>query len=97
MLHELFVLPDMGPSGQIIQHSVDKLPAAYDAMLAARPPLPADIEAALKLAKEFCADPDKRAQVKAQLAANGWPQLADMIDEAVLVSRALLKACGREP
>ena len=53
MLHELFVLPDMGPSGQIIQHSVDKLPAAYDAMLAARPPLPADIEAAVELAREL--------------------------------------------
>jgi len=45
---------------------------------------------ALRIAREFVADPDKRAQVKVQLAVNGWSKLADMIDEAVIVSRALL-------
>ena len=58
--------------------------------------LPADIEDALRLAEEFCSDPDQRAQVRVQLAMNGWGKLADMIDEAVKVSRALLKVCGRE-
>ena len=51
---------------------------------------------ALRLAQEFVADPDKRAQVKVQLAANGLPKLADMIDEAVIVSRAYLAALERE-
>ena len=46
---------------------------------------------ALRFAKEFVADPEKRAQVKVQLAANGWPQLSDLIDEAVIVSRELLR------
>jgi hypothetical protein len=46
---------------------------------------------ALRFAKEFASDPDKRAQVKVQLCANGWPQLADMIDEAVTVSREMLR------
>ena len=46
---------------------------------------------AVRLAREFVADPDKRAQVKVQLASNGWGKLADMIDEAVLVSRELLR------
>ena len=57
---------------------------------------PPDIEDALRLAEEFCADPDKRAQVRVQLAMNGWGKLADMIDEAVKVSRAFKKVCGRE-
>lgn len=37
MLNALFVLPDFGPGGVIIRHSVDKLPTAYQAMLAAAP------------------------------------------------------------
>ena len=52
---------------------------------------------ALKLAHEFVADPDKRAQVKVQLAMNGWPKLADMIDEAVRVSRALIALANAQP
>ena len=55
---------------------------------------------ALRFAREFVANPDKRAQVKVQLAANGWPKLADMIDEAVTVSRAylaLLSASAPQP
>ena len=47
-------------------------------------------EEAIRLAKEFCADPAARAQIKVQLAMNGWGKLADMIDEAVAVSRELL-------
>lgn len=49
-----------------------------------------------KLAREFCADPDKRAQVKVQLAMLAGPQIADMIDEAVTVSRAYLSLRGAE-
>ena len=52
---------------------------------------------ALKLAHEFVADPDKRAQVKVQLAMNGRPKLADMIDEAVRVSRALIALANAQP
>src|SRR3990167_5303244 len=52
---------------------------------------------ATRLAKEFVADPDKRAQVKVQLAANGWPKLADLIDEAVIVSRAFLILAAQQP
>lgn len=48
-------------------------------------------EEALKLAREFVADPDTRAQVKVQLAASGYPGLVEMIDEAVIVSRELLR------
>jgi len=40
ILSSLFVLPDMGPNGQIIRHSVDKLPDAYRAMLSVSPPPP---------------------------------------------------------
>jgi hypothetical protein len=68
----------------------------YSAMLAAAPPPPSDISEALELAKEFIADPDKRAQVKVQLAVSGYPMVADMIDEAISVSRALLRSWGRE-
>ena len=46
---------------------------------------------ALKLAREFVADPDMRAQVKVQLSIAGYPKLADLIDEAVVVSRELLR------
>lgn len=48
-------------------------------------------EEAVRLAKEFVADPDKRAQVKVQLALDGYQKLADMIDEAVIVSKDLLR------
>lgn len=37
MLRAMYVTPDMGPGGVIIRHSVDKLPDAYRAMLAAAP------------------------------------------------------------
>ena len=46
---------------------------------------------ALLIAHEFLAEPDKRAQVKVQLCENGWEKLADMIDEAVVVSLALIE------
>ena len=78
-----------------LQTQINKNTAALSA-LAQPETLPADIEDALRLAEEFCSDPDQRAQVRVQLAMNGWGKLADMIDEAVKVSRALLKVCGRE-
>lgn len=40
MLNALSVSPDMGPQGRIIRYSVDKLPGAYSAMLAAAPTPP---------------------------------------------------------
>ena len=45
---------------------------------------------AVELAKQFLADPDKRAQVKVQLVASGLPSLADLIDDMAIVCRALL-------
>lgn len=47
---------------------------------------------ARKLAEEFLSDPDVRKEVQAELRAVGQPQLADLIDEAVMVSRAYLAA-----
>jgi hypothetical protein len=46
---------------------------------------------ALRLAKEFVKDPDTRAQVKVELTANGWGKLADMIDEAGVLAREILR------
>ncbi len=67
-----------------------------NAALAALRSLPGPVtEEELQLAREFLADPDKRAQVKVQLEINGWSALADMIDEAVVVSRALLRISGK--
>lgn len=48
-------------------------------------------EEAVKLAREFVADPDKRAQLRVELCVSGLPKLADLIDEAVIVSRELLR------
>ena len=44
-----------------------------------------------ELALEFIANPDDHAQVKVLLCALGWTQLAGMIDEAVTVSREMLR------
>ena len=64
--------------------------AALRELEAARPSLAArPSEEAVRLAREFVADPGKRAQVKVQLSAHGWQQLADLIDEAVVVSQEL--------
>lgn len=49
---------------------------------------------AYRFADEFVADPDKRAQVKVSLVMNGQAELADMIDEAVSVSRELIRVSG---
>ena len=46
---------------------------------------------ALRLAQEFVSDPDRRAQVKFNLAAGGYLLVSDMIDEAVEVSRELIR------
>ena len=46
---------------------------------------------ALRLAQEFVSDPDRRAQVKFNLAAGGYLLVADLIDEAVEVSRELIR------
>lgn len=46
---------------------------------------------ALRLAREFVSDPDKRAQVKVMIAYHIGPQTADLIDEAVKVSRELIR------
>ena len=53
-------------------------------------------EVALKYAKEFVADPDKRAQVRVELCMNGWWHLADLIDEAVVVSKELLRLAATQ-
>jgi len=45
---------------------------------------------ALRLAQEFVANPDERAKVKVRFAMLGYQRVADMIDEAVIVSRAYL-------
>ena len=64
--------------------------------LRSEPAYPCVVDAsALRYAREFVADPDRRAQVKVQLHANGWPQLADLIDEAVVVSHELLRIYER--
>lgn len=47
--------------------------------------------AALRMAKEFVANPDARAQVKVQLAMQHGMAISDMIDEAVVVARELLR------
>jgi len=52
---------------------------------------------AIELAKEFLADADTRARVKVALATAGFQLAADMIDEAVIVSRALLAQRTEEP
>lgn len=46
---------------------------------------------ALRLAKEMVDQPDARAQIKVKLAAMGLPMMADVIDEAVLISRELIR------
>ena len=59
---------------------------------AARPPLAArPSEEAVKLAKEFVADPDARAKVKVELALAGCSKIPDMMDEAVVMARELLR------
>ena len=50
-----------------------------------------DKERATQLAREFVANQDMRAQVRVQLAITGRQKLADLIDEAVIVSRAFLE------
>ena len=54
---------------------------------------------ALRIAHAFIADPDERAQAKAQLCEDGLPRVADMIDGAVFVSLALIEldAAMKEP
>jgi len=69
---------------------------AMSTVIAALLPLPADIDRACELAEGICADPDKRAKVRVRLVEMGMPKLADMIDEAVQVSRALLRVCGKD-
>ena len=46
---------------------------------------------ALRLAREIVSDPDPRASIKAALEAEGKPGMAALIDEAVLVSRELIR------
>jgi len=46
---------------------------------------------ALTLAKQFVVDYSTWAQVTIQLRANGWPQLANLIAQAVIVSTELLR------
>jgi hypothetical protein len=52
-------------------------------------PTPSD--EALRLAREFVSAPDVRAQVKVEVAAGGMPLLADMIDEAVVMAREIIR------
>ena len=53
-------------------------------------------EEALRLAHEFLADPDDRAQVKVKLAVAGMPLMADMIDEALVMARELIRLSATE-
>ena len=46
---------------------------------------------ALRLAREIVSDPDTRASIKAALEAEGKPGMASLIDEAVFVSRELIR------
>lgn len=48
-------------------------------------------QGALRLAREFVSAPDDRAQVKVMLASKGMPLVADMIDEAVIMARELIR------
>lgn len=46
---------------------------------------------ALRLARAIVSDPVTRAKIKADLLAEGKPGMAALIDEAVLVSRELIR------
>ena len=46
---------------------------------------------ALHIAHEFLAEPHKRKEVKDELRRQGWPMLADLIDETAIVSLALIE------
>ena len=46
---------------------------------------------AVRIAHEFLSAPDIRAKLKVQLCLQGLSLVADMIDEAVIVSSALIK------
>ena len=54
---------------------------------------------AVRLAEEFVSDPDARAQCKVEIASAGYPLIADMIDEALVLAREILRlrtAAGRK-
>jgi len=46
---------------------------------------------AIRLAKEFVDETDARVRVKIKLAMMGLPLLSDMIDEAVVLAREILR------
>lgn len=46
---------------------------------------------ALRLARGFVSDPRMREKLKAKQVRDGKPWVAEMIDEAVIVSRELLR------
>jgi hypothetical protein len=52
---------------------------------------------ALRLAREFIDDPDLRAQVKVKIAVDGHPLIADMIDEAVVMAREIIRLSEQTP
>lgn len=52
---------------------------------------------ALRLAREFVDDPDLRAQVKVKIAIDGHPLIADMIDEAVVMAREIIRLSEQTP
>jgi hypothetical protein len=49
----------------------------------------------IRLAKEFVDETDSRVQVKIKLAMMGMPLLADMIDEAVVMAREIIRLHAR--
>ena len=51
---------------------------------------------AVRLAEEFVADPDERAQVKVHLCSVGLEQQAALIDEAVVMARELLRLAAAQ-
>lgn len=70
------------PSLQMFNHG--HIMDVYTAMLAARPPLPEDVQKALKLAEEMLVYYDDDRSIRR-------PTLAD----TAKIARALLKVCGK--
>ena len=52
---------------------------------------------ALRIAKEALDDPDKRAKVKVELRVTGWPKLADLIDEMIVLATEIVRLASTTP
>ena len=51
-------------------------------------------EEALRLAREFVASPDEMARVLAMITASGLPGVQKIVENAIIVSRELLRVAG---